>query len=242
MSVLKDQVAVVTGAGSGIGKAIALKLAQHGLRLCLIGRTLDKLEATAQAAQGHSPGIRCYRVDLAIDNEITACATDIRNDVGQVDILIHSAGVIALGRLDSASIIDFDWQYRVNVRAPYVLTQALLPLLKSRRGQIVFLNSSAGLSARANLGQYAATKHALKAIADSLREEVNAEGLRVMSIFPGRTASAMQAAVYQMEGREYHPELLLQPQEVAEVVIHSLTLPHNAELTDSFIRPRIKSY
>jgi len=76
-------------------------------------------------------------------------------------------------RLASFSTTDFDWQYRVNVRTPYVLTQALLPMLKSRR--IVFLSSDAGLSARISLGQYAPTKHALKAIADTLREEVNAE-------------------------------------------------------------------
>ena len=111
----------------------------------------------------------------------------------------------------SFSTTDLDWQYRVNVRTPYILTQALLPMLKSRRVQIVFLSSDAGLSPRANLGQYAPTKHALKAIADSLREEVNAEGPRVMSVFPGRTASAMQAAVYQIEGIACHPELLLQP-------------------------------
>jgi NADP-dependent 3-hydroxy acid dehydrogenase YdfG len=92
------------------------------------------------------------------------------------------------------------------------------------------------------LSQYAATKHALKAIADSLREEVNAEGLRVLSVYPGRTASPMQAAVHEMEGRAYHPERLMQPEDVAAVVINALSLPRSAEVTDIYIRPLLKPY
>jgi NADP-dependent 3-hydroxy acid dehydrogenase YdfG len=133
-----------------------------------------------------------------------------------------------------------DRQYRINVRAPYMLTQALLPMLKSRRGQIVFINSSAGLNARANVSQYAATKHALKAVADSLREEINAEGLRVLSVYPGRTATPMQADVHTMEGRAYRPDRLMQPEDVAAVVINALSLPSSAEVTDIHVRPLIK--
>jgi NADP-dependent 3-hydroxy acid dehydrogenase YdfG len=105
----------------------------------------------------------------------------------------------------------------------------------------VFINSSAGLGAKAGVGQYAASKHALKAIADSLRAEVNALGLRVLSVFPGRTASPMQAAVHALEGKAYHPESLLQPQDVAAVVLNALSLPRSAEVTDISIRPLVKS-
>jgi len=110
-------------------------------------------------------------------------------------------------------------------------------MIKSRRGQIVFVNSSVGLIARANVGQYAATKHALKAIADSLREEVNADGVRVLSIFPGRTATPMQELVHKMEGRVYQPERFTQPEDIAQVVINTLALPRTAEVTDISIRP-----
>ena len=98
-----------------------------------------------------------------------------------------------------------DQHYQTNLRGPYLLTQALLPLLKLRRGQIVFMNSSAGLDARANVAQYAASKHALKAIADSLREEINRDGIRVLSVFPGRTATPMQQQLHVLEGRPYQP-------------------------------------
>ena len=112
--------------------------------------------------------------------------------------------------------------------------------LSTRQGQIVFINSSLALTARANVAQYAATKHALKAIADSLREEVNPKGMRVMSVFLGRTASPMQAAVHAMENRPYDPNRLLQPEDVASLVLYLLSLPRTAEITDITIRPLMK--
>ena len=241
MASLKNQIAVITGASSGIGQAVALGLAAKGVKTCLLGRKLATLEGVAKLARKTAPQVLCYQVDLTIDQDVRKIADRIQQDLGHVDMLIHSAGVISLGRLESAPVEEFDRQFRVNVRAPYALTQALLPMLKSRRGQIVFINSSAGLNAGPNVGQYAATKHALKAVADSLRHEVNAEGLRVLSIYPGRTASPMQAAVFKMEGREYRPELLMQPEDLASVVINALVLPRSAEVTDINVRPLVKS-
>ena len=115
-------------------------------------------------------------------------------------------------------------------------------MLRPRRGQIVFINSSAGLNAAATNGQYAATKFALKAIADSFRHALNVDGMRVLSIYPGRTASPMQAAIYKSEGRRYHPERLMQPDDVAKIVLNALTLPRSAEITDINVRPLIKSF
>ncbi len=241
MADFKDHVAVVTGASSGIGRAIALKLAAHGASLCLVGRKLEALEAVAESARETSSRVYNYEADLTLDEDIRKLREQIQQDFGYIDILVHSAGAILLGRFEDAKIEDFDWQYRINVRAPYILTQVLLPMLKLRRGQIVFINSSAGLRASANVSQYAATKSALKAIADSLREEINDEGVRVLSVYPGRTATPMQSAVHKMEGREYHPELLMQSAEVAAMVINALSLPRSAEVTEIFIRPMNKS-
>jgi NADP-dependent 3-hydroxy acid dehydrogenase YdfG len=164
----------------------------------------------------------------------------LRTRLDRVDILVHSAGIIVPGFLDHAPADDLDLQYHVNVRAPYVLTQALLPLMPAPGGQIVFLNSSVGLSSRGSVGQYAATKHALKAMADTLREELNQRGIKVMSIYLGRTATPMQAAVHAWESRPYHPALLLQPEDVAALVLHALSLPPTAEVTDIRIRPMRK--
>jgi NAD(P)-dependent dehydrogenase (short-subunit alcohol dehydrogenase family) len=146
-----------------------------------------------------------------------------------------------LGPIEEAPVEDFDRQYRTNVRGPYVLTQALLPMFRGSRGEVVFVNSSIVLNARAGTGQYAATKLALKAIADSLRAEVNADGRRVLSVFLGRTATPMQETIHDREGRDYHPDRLLQPEDVAAVVLSAVSLPRTAEVTDINIRPMIKT-
>jgi NADP-dependent 3-hydroxy acid dehydrogenase YdfG len=240
MTAFTGQVMLITGASSGIGKAIALGLAAQGATLCLIGRRLELLQTIAEAAQATAPQVECYRIDLTQDEDIRELTACLERNFGALDLLIHSAGVYALGRIEAAPVEDFDWQYRTNVRAPFMLTQALLPLLKARQGQIVFINSTVGLRAGANVGQYAATKHGLKALADSLRDEVNADGVRVLSVFLGRTATPMQAAIHEMEGRVYHPEFLMQPEDVAAVVINALSLPRTAEMTDIHVRPMIK--
>ena len=242
MSSIENQNAVITGASSGIGKAIVLDLAAKGFNLFLLGRNIKALQTVAGKVDQLTSQIHCCQIDLTQDAEIKNMSDYIREIFGHIDILIHSAGVISLGKLESAPVEDFDWQYKTNVRAPYFLTQALLPLLRlSSFAQVVFINSSAGVTASANVGQYAATKHALRAVADSFRREVNPEGIRVISIFPGRTASPMQEKIFRMEGRTYQPEVLLQPRDVATAVINSLCLPSSAEVTDINIRPMCKS-
>lgn len=242
MSPPDSPVAVVTGASSGVGEAIALGLAAQGARLCLVGRYPQTLEAVAQASRARGAQATCYRADLAVESEVEQLAERIVHDVGGVDILVHAAGAVCWGPLEQTSAEAFDTQYRTNVRAPFVLTRGLLPQLKARQGQVVFVNSTAGLAARANVGPYAASKHALRAIADSLREEANAAGVRVLSLYLGRTASPMQAAVHGWEGRPYRPELLMQPQDVAAVALHALSLPRSVEVTDIGMRPMLKSY
>ncbi|MGH8056985.1 MAG: SDR family oxidoreductase [Candidatus Entotheonellia bacterium] len=242
MRTFAGQTAVVTGASSGIGSALALGLAAQGAAVCLVGRNLERLEAVAERARATPARVLIYQADLTRDAHMHALTTRLQRDVGQLDVLVHGAGVIALGPIEDTPLEKLDWQYRTNVRAPYALTQAVLPMLRDRQGQIVFINSSVGLNARANVGQYAATKAALKAIADSLRQEVNAVGVRVLSVFLGRTASPMQAALYALEGRVYQPDLLMQPEDVAAAIMQALSLPRSVEVTDLHMRPLVKSY
>ncbi len=231
---LTNQIAVVTGASSGIGKAIALALGAQGATLCLLGRNVNALPIAA-------PQVAKFMVDLAEETQIHEVVAAVQQEFGAVDILVHSAGMFVAHRLEAGAPAEFDLQYRVNVRAPYLLTQAFLPMLLKRRGQIVFINSSVVRHVpRAGISQYAATKAALKAVADSLRNEVNPAGVRVLSAFVGRTATPMQAAIHKAEGKEYRPERLLQPEDVASVVINALRLPRTAEVTDIDIRPMQK--
>lgn len=240
MLTLRDQVAVVTGASSGIGKAIAIALAAEGARLALVGRREDALAGVRRAVLAAGAAAYSCAADLALDTGIERVAEGVRDHFGGVDVLVHAAAVISLGRLEDANTKDLDRLFAINVRAPYALTRTLLPMLRARQGQIVFINSWLGLNAREGTGQYAATKHALKAFADSLRDEVNSQGLRVLSVFPGRTATPMQETIHAMEGKEYLPRRLQQPEDVAAVVIHALRLPRTTEVTEIRMRPLLK--
>lgn len=233
--------AVVTGATSGVGRSIAVALASEGVGVALIGRRSGVLRAVARECLAAGTRAIPYTVNLIQDRSLRKLKEKVLRDFGEVDILVHSAGLYVRAEVGSGSLSDFDRQYQCNLRAPFALTQLLLPGLIERRGQIVFINSTAGLVAAAGISQYSATKHALKALADSLREELNSSGVRVLSVYLGRTATPMQAKVCAEEGREYHPERLIQPDQVAESVVAALVLGREAEVTDIRMRPMLKS-
>jgi NADP-dependent 3-hydroxy acid dehydrogenase YdfG len=244
MPAFSNQIALVTGASGGIGGAIAAALAEQGATVCAVGRDKSKLEALRSrvSASESTSKIEPYTMDLTDEKTITDQTKAIAARYGRLDILVHSAGAISHGKFEEATVSDFDLLYSANVRGPYLLTQKLLPLLKKPRGQVVFINSSVGLTARANAGQFSATQHAFKALADALREEVNADSVRVLNVHPGRTATPRIQAMHAKENRPYNPELLLQPEDVASVVANALALPWTAEVTSISIRPMQKSY
>jgi len=237
-----DLKAVITGASSGIGRAIATAIASTGSSVCLVGRDSERLKEVAKIARKTSRAVMVHETDLNVDAAIESLAHRIRQEFTTLDILVHCAGVFSKGTLENTPVQQLDTLYRTNLRQPFLLTQALLPLLKTQQGQIVFINSSQGLHAKANTGPFAATQHALKAITDSLRDEVNGNGIRVLSIYPGRTATPRMKALYEIEGRPYEPELLLQAEDIAQVVLNALLLAPTAEITNLEIRPRLKSY
>ncbi|HSG90822.1 MAG TPA: SDR family NAD(P)-dependent oxidoreductase [Pseudomonadales bacterium] len=238
---MEGQIAVVTGASSGIGRAIALALARRGVGLYLVGRDRKRLVSTMREALGRVSQVWAHDVDLTDDDALRRLVRTLREEAGGADILVHSLGGFTSGRIESAPVEELDALYRTNVRSTYLLTQQLLPDLRSRgAGQVVFVNSSIVAGARAGVGQYAASKLALKGLADSLRDEVNGQGIRVLSVYPGKTATPMQASIYAAEERPYEPENLLQPEDVAEIVLAALLLPWTAEVTDIHVRPMRK--
>ena len=241
MRAFEGRTAVITGGGTGVGAAVALALARAGASIHLVGRRLEALHSIAAKASSSGSEVACYAADLAGNSGQIELSQRLLRDLAHVDILVQNAAAFVRGAIEDSSLTDFDIQYQTNVRAPYVLTQALLPMLKARRGHVVFINSSSGISAKPLSAQYDSTKHALKAIADSLRAEVNGQGVRVLSVYLGRTASDMQKRIHDMEGKPYGPEQLLQPEDVASVILNALSPPPTAEVTDIHIRPAIKT-
>lgn len=238
MRSLQGSIALVTGAGSGIGKAIATALARRGATVWFAGRTASKLEAAVQALPPSAARARTFACDLSQEDS----APELARQLGDLDILVLAAGEYASGAIADTPSETLDTLYRANLRANYRLTRSFLPTLRARAGDIVFINSSTGLGARPEVGAFSATNHALKALADALRSEVERDGLRVLSVYPGRTATPRLEALYAKNGQQYRPELLLQPEDIATAVLNALELPHEAEITDISLRPMAKSY
>jgi NAD(P)-dependent dehydrogenase (short-subunit alcohol dehydrogenase family) len=154
-----------------------------------------------------------------------------------VDTLLHVAGVVELGPVSSLRLAQWEEQLAVNLTAPAVLTRELLPHLRLQRGTVVFVNSSAGLTAGAGWSAYAASKFGLRAFADSLRAEEVESGVRVSTIYPSRTATPMQEKVHEQEGRTYDSSRWISPETVVDTILHVIDLPLDATIPDVTVRP-----
>ena len=219
--------ALVTGATRGIGAAAARALAPTH-RLLLGGRDAGALGELA----GTLPEAKPWPIDLT-DTEALETATA---EIGELDVLVHSAGVARLGTVETATDADWRANFEVNVLGVVTLPRLLLPALRASKGHVVVINSGAGQNARPGWGPYAASKFAVRAFADSLREEESA--LRVTSIYPGRTDTEMQQAIVADEGRAYEPERFLRPESVAAAVLAAVSATGDAHPTDVTLRPR----
>jgi NADP-dependent 3-hydroxy acid dehydrogenase YdfG len=237
MTALEGKTAIVTGGGTGVGAAIALALAAAKAHICVIGRSSEPLQSVVAKARSNGGTADFYQADLGDAAELDRVIALLTRDLERVDVLVQNAAYHASGRIEEASVQDLDRHYRVNLRAPFTLTQGLMPMLKACRGQVVFINSSSGVTAKPTTSQYDATKHALKALADSLRSEVNGAGIRVLSLYLGQTASGMQSRIHAAKALPYQPEHLIQSEDVASIVLHALCLPETAEVTDIHVRP-----
>ncbi len=224
---------LITGAGSGIGTAVAERLAERGDELWLLARDAGR----AKELERRFPGARTVVGDLA-DPEKLSWALSHQSLPDRLDSLLHIAGVVDLGEVGELTPKAWNRQLAANLVSPAELTRLLLPQLRLAQGHVVFLNSGAGLRANAQWGAYAASKHGLKALADALRWEESGNGVRVTTVYPGRTATPMQVKVHQQEGKEYQPERWIAPETVAVTVLTALDLPRDAEITDLSVRPR----
>lgn len=223
---------LITGAGSGIGAVLARRLRDRGDDVVALVRDAGRAREVAEAL----PGVRVLVGDLAQPGRLS-WALSKQQLPDRIDSLIHVAGVVDLGAVADLPPALWEQQLAVNLVAPAELTRLLLPVLRVSQGQIVFVNSGAGLRAHAGWSAYAASKHGLRALADALRAEEAQHGVRVTSIYPGRTATPMQERVHQQEGQDYDAERFITPESVATTILTALDLPRDAEITDLTVRP-----
>lgn len=216
----EQKTAVVTGAGSGIGREVAVQLAGLGWRVIAIARSADTLAELAQ----QTPGIEPRPADLT-----EFPYPDLIPE--RVDALVHAAGMIPTGRVEKATPEDWSYAFALNVTAGAELARQALPALRESRGTIVFLNSGAGFVEIPRNTLYGATKHALRALANGLRADVEGDGVRVTSIFPGPVDTPMFTA-------DVDRSDLIRPETVARAVIDAITAGDDTQLTEIRVRPR----
>jgi NADP-dependent 3-hydroxy acid dehydrogenase YdfG len=220
--------ALITGASRGIGAAIATALAPTHT-LLLAGRPSPALSATAE---------RLDATTLPLDLTDTDAMPTATAAVGELDVLVHNAGVSFPGRVAESTVDEWRTTFDINVLGAVALTLALLPALRRAHGQVVFINSGAGRNASLGMASYSASKFALRAFADSLRE--SEPMLRVTTVYPGRTDTDMQRELVAAEGGEYEPGRFLKPDTVAEVVARAVATPPDGHVHEVVIRPRAR--
>ena len=222
---------LLTGAGSGMGAVLAERLLERGDSLLLLARSAER----AHDLRAELPDATVLVADLADAAAVEALADQLPD---ALDSVVHAAGVVELGPLAELTSDDWQSQLAVNLVAPAVLTRLCLPALRATRGTVVFVNSGAGLVAHPGWSAYAASKFGLRALADSLRAEEQEHGVRVTTVYPGRTATPMQQKVHQQEGKEYDASDWVDPGTVADAICHVLELSDDATVSDLTIRPR----
>lgn len=222
---------LITGAGSGIGAAVADLLAQRGDDLVLLARSDSRAESLA----ARWPAAQVLVADLADPGTLNGLGREVD---GPLHAVIHVAGVVELGEIARLRLQDLESQLAVNLVAPTVLTREFLPHVREARGTVVFVNSTAGLTASAEWGAYAASKFGLRAIADSLRAEERTRGVRVTTVFPSRTATPMQEKVHDQEGKPYVATDWIRPETVAATIAYVLDLPADASIPELTVRPQ----
>ncbi|WP_205471025.1 SDR family oxidoreductase [Nocardioides sp. SYSU D00038] len=220
---------LLTGAGSGIGAALAARLHARGDELVLVARSPER--ATDLSAT--YDGARVLVADLADPPSLETLQLP-----PVLDSVVHCAGVVELGPVAELSTAAWTEQALVNLVAPAALTRLALPALRAARGTVVLVNSGAGLFAHPQWAAYAASKHGLRALADSLRAEEQSAGVRVTSVFPGRTATPMQEQVHAQEGKDYDAAAWVRAETVVDAIVHVLDLPGDATITDLTVKPR----
>jgi NAD(P)-dependent dehydrogenase (short-subunit alcohol dehydrogenase family) len=219
---LENQTALVTGAGSGIGRATALLLAGHGASVVLVGRRLEKLEEVAKEIGAAGGNARTLAADLTELGEVSRLVAE----AGDVDILINSAGIFPFASTADQTVEDFDALFAVNVRGTYFLTAAILQKMKTKGGgKVVNITSIAGIEGLEAAGVYGATKAALASMTRSWSTEFARYGVRVNAIAPGniRTDAVVDmlgADDFEEQGRTGNPTGRLgEPREIAEAVL-----------------------
>jgi 3-oxoacyl-[acyl-carrier protein] reductase len=228
METIGGKTVLITGAGKGIGKAIALAMAAEGVNLGILARTESDLVQTVKEATAINTKIKiAYAVcDIAKNESVISAVAGIKKELGDIDILVNNAGIGKFGGFMDLSVNEWEAIIQTNLLGAYYMTRAILPEMKSRKsGDIINIASTAGLKGAPMTSAYAASKFALIGMSESLMLEVRKENIRVLTMMPSTIATELAIKAKLTDG---NPDKVLQSQDFAELLIAHLKLPRRA--------------
>jgi len=238
MQTLQGKVALVTGAGRGIGKAIAIVLGSAGCRVILAARSHDQLEEVRREIERRNGDAAAVACDLIHDNEIDKLVSQSAQYFGAIDILVNNAGWGKRASVLKAKIEDWDQTFRVNLRAPMRLAQSLLPaMIEKGEGAVINIGSVSGKSGEANGAAYSASKFGLIGFTQSLYEEVREHGIKVSVILPGFVDTPLIPPNRQLDRSK-----MIQADDIAQTVLYVLTSPASCCPVEITVRPQRTPY
>ncbi len=234
-NLVPGQVALVTGAGRGVGRAIARSLGAAGAQVIIAARTSKEIESVAQEITRAGGSASAWPADLSRESDIAALFAYVRNKLGRLDVLVNNAGIGLFGPLVEFAASDLDRLYAVNVRGTFLCCQQALKLMIPRgSGYIINIASVVGFKGYTNQAGYTISKHGVMGLTKTLAVEAQPHGIRVSVVSPGGVDTEMAGA----SRPDLDRSVLLQPEDVAQAVTFLLSLSDRAAVDEIYIRRR----
>ena len=233
MTDLKNKNALITGAGKGIGKAIAIALAKEGVNVILVARTQEDIDKVALKVRALRVKALAITADVADNNSVKEATAKALAEFGTIDILINSAGIAGFGKFLEMETTEWERIIQVNLMGTYYTTHAVLPnMIERQTGDIINVSSTAGLNGNAVTSAYSASKFAVLGLTDSLMQEVRKHNIRVTALIPSTVATDMAKDLNILGD---HPDQIMQAEDIAELVIAQLKLNRRVFIKNSSI-------
>lgn len=231
MESLKGKNALVTGAGKGIGKAVAIALAQEGANVALLARTESQLAEVADEVRRHGVKASVVVADVADIASVNRAAAKAQEELGGIDILINNAGTASFGKFLELEPEEWERNVRVNLFGVYYVTRALLPgMIERKQGDIINISSTAGQKGAAVTSAYSASKFGLMGLTESLMQEVRKYNIRVSALTPSTVVTDLANSHNLITG---DPERVMHPEDLAELIIAQLKLNRRAFIKEA---------
>lgn len=231
MESLAGKNALITGAGKGIGKAMAIALAKEGVNIGLLARTESQIKEVAAELEDLGVETSVVKADVADLAAVEAAVEQVQLDLGPIDILINNAGIASFGKFLELGPHEWEKIIRVNLMGVYYMTRAVLPsMIERKTGDILNISSTAGLRGTALTSAYSASKFAVMGLTESLMQEVRKHNIRVSAWTPSTVATEL---AYENKLTDGNPDKVMQPEDLAELLIAQLKLNRRILIKDA---------